>query len=408
MASSSENEKQRLLVLGAGLDQCFMLKCARNLGVETLAVDSNPRAPGFSISDSFAIVSNRDTQGILDYLKDSGEKIHGVSTMGSDIPQVVSAVAHQLGLPAIPIAAAEIAVDKFRMKECFSRAGILVPDYVLVDTVSALLPRLEQWRRVVVKPLSQAGSKGVSLITCAEEAAPAFEQAREYADDGWVLAERYLPGDQISSESLIVDGVVHTPGLADRNYDELERFLPQIMENGGWVPSRYASYAGEIDRVIGDCARALGIDNGVIKGDLVRTEDGRFAVIEVAARLSGGDFCESLVPLGTGVNYVNEVIRQALGQPVDLAALEPTHSDCVANRYFFPSPGRLVRVEGLDEIKAKPWIRKLEVWYQPGDIVARIAGHGQRGGVFIVQGGDRDELARYIEEVYETIEFEIA
>lgn len=405
MSSGLEMDKRRLLVLGAGLDQCFMLKCAGELGIETLAVDSNPNAPGFALADSFAVVSNRDVPAILDFLKDAGEEVHGVSTMGSDIPHVVAAVAHQLGLPTIPMLAAETAVDKFRMKECFSRAGILVPEYSLVDSVTALAPLLEKWQRMVVKPLSQAGSKGVSLVSCVEDAAAAFDQALEYSDDGSVMAERYLPGDQISSESLIVDGKVYTPGLADRNYDELERFLPQIMENGGWVPSKYESSADEIDRVIGACAQALGVVNGVIKGDLVRTSDGELAVIEVAARLSGGDFCESLVPLGTGVNYVKEVIRQAIGQPVDLSGLESTCSHCVANRYFFPEPGRLVRVDGLDEIKARPWIRKLEIWYQPGDVIPRIAGHGQRGGVFIVQGDDRDELTRYMEEVYETIEF---
>jgi len=407
-SDNAKTGKEKILVLGAGLDQCFMLKCAREIGVETLAVDSNPKAPGFAISDSFAIVSNRDVAAILDYLKDAGEVVHGVATMGSDIPHIVTAVADQLGLPTIPKMAAEIAVDKFRMKECFSKAGILVPDYSLIDSVDSLRPLLERWQRVVVKPLGQAGSKGVSMIDRVEDAGFALEQAQKFSEDGCVMAERYLPGDQISSESLIVDGAAHTPGLADRNYAELGRFLPQIMENGGWVPSLFASRVDEINDLIGTCARALGIENGVIKGDLVRTDEGRFAVIEVAARLSGGDFCESLVPLGTGVNYVNQVIRQALGHPVDLDALVPTRADCVANRYFFPGPGRLVRVEGVDEIKAKPWIRKFELWYEPGDVIPRIAGHGQRGGVFIVGGRNRVELAQYIEEVYETIEFEVA
>lgn len=405
MSIDRKAKKRRLLVLGAGLDQCFMLRSADALGIETFAVDANPDAPGFALADAFAVISNRDVPAILEHLRRSNIAIDGVSTMGSDIPHIVADLASRLGLPSISMSAAQIAVDKFRMKECFSAADILVPDYVLLDSARQIAPLLAKWQRVVLKPLRQAGSKGVSLVSSIEEARTAFERAMAYSEDATIMAERYLPGDQISSESLIVDRKVYTPGLADRNYDELERFLPQILENGGWVPSKYQASIGEIDDLIGRCAHAMGIENGVIKGDLVSTQDGRIAVIEVAARLSGGDFSESLVPLGTGVDYVKQVIRQAVGLGVDLDALRPTCSTVVANRYFFPPPGRLTSIEGVDEIKAKPWIRKLELWYQPGQVIPPISRHGQRGGVFIVQGKEKQQLSRYIAEVYETVEF---
>ena len=40
------------------------------------------------------------------------------------------------------------------------------------------------------------------------------------------MAERFLDGPQVSTESLVIDGVAHTVGLADRNYEHLERFAP--------------------------------------------------------------------------------------------------------------------------------------------------------------------------------------
>lgn len=405
MARIEVRSRRRLLVLGAGRDQCFLLRCAAEMGVETFAVDADPQAPGFALANAFAVVSNRDVRAILDAVARDGGVVHGVSTMGSDIPHVVAEVATQLGLPSIPVAAAETAVDKFRMKECFSRAGILLPEYRLLESPELLPGLLCRWQRIVLKPLRQAGSRGVSIVSRVAELESAWRRARRFSDEGGVLVERHLAGDQISSESLIVGGEVHTPGLADRNYDELERFLPQVMENGGWVPSRHAREIHEIDRVIGRCARALGIENGVIKGDLVRTEEGRIAVIEVAARLSGGDFCESLVPLGTGVNYVKQVIRQALGEPVALDALRPTRNRAVANRYFFLPPGRLVALHGVEAIARKPWIRKLELWVSPGDPIPPLEGHGQRGGVFVIEARDRAELARYEAEVYATIGF---
>ena len=409
MASSIQLDRsRRLLVLGAGRDQCFMLRCAREMGVETLAIDGNSDAPGFVLADRSAVISNRDVQGILDYLVHTRTLIDGVSTMGSDIPHVVAEIAQALGVPGISPDSAGVAVDKFRMKECFSAAGILVPDYSLVSSFETLPGLLHRWDRMVIKPLNQAGSRGVSLVSSRRELAEAFAQAVRYSEDGFVLAERFLPGDQISSESLIVAGRVYTPGLADRNYDDLETYLPQILENGGWVPSKYAADVASIDRTIESCAQALGIENGVIKGDLVRCPDGQIAVIEVAARLSGGDFSESLVPLGTGVNYVKQVIRQSLGLPVEIEALTPTRAQCVANRYFFAKPGELLSIEGAEAMRSKSWVEKLEFSFEVGDALPDVESHGQRLGVFVVSGPDRETVEQRIAEVYAAIRIHVA
>ncbi|MFK7896049.1 MAG: ATP-grasp domain-containing protein [Myxococcota bacterium] len=408
MAFSDSNEKApRLLVLGAGNDQCFMLRSAREMGVQTLAVDGDANAPGFALADDSVVISNRDVAAILGHLEQTNTQIDGVSTMGSDIPHVVAEIAHALKLPSIPQDAALIAVDKFRMKSCFSAAGICVPDYQRVNSLASLLPLLASWGQLVLKPMNQAGSRGVSLVQDEAGLENALIQAQRFSADGWVLAERFLPGEQLSSESLIVDGVVHTPGLADRNYADLDRFLPQILENGGWVPSQFASEQENVDEVISACAKALGIRNGVIKGDLVRAAEGRIAVIEVAARLSGGDFSESLVPLSSGVNYVKQVIRQALGLPVMLSELAPRRHHVVANRYFFAEPGCLVSVSGLEAMRAKPWVEKLELSFWVGDVLPRVESHGQRLGVFVVTGPDRETVQRRIEEVYAGVSFQV-
>jgi biotin carboxylase len=234
-----------------------------------------------------------------------------------------------------------------------------------------------------------------------------FRNARALAQTDELLVEKFLRGPQLSTESLIVDKEVFTPGYADRNYDDLGRFLPQIMENGGWVPSRFSARKNQVDDIISQCADALSIDNGVIKGDLIFTEDGQVAVVEVAARLSGGDFCESLVPLGTGVDYVTQVIRQSMGLPVETKKLQATKSVTVANRYFFLDPGVLMGIDGFDEIKRQSWIEKLEIWHQVGDTLPNIKGHGDRGGVFVVTGENRRIVQERIDAVYKKINFHI-
>ena len=64
-----------------------------------------------------------------------------------------------------------------------------------------------------------------------------------------------------------------TPGFADRNYELLDRFRPQFMENGGWIPSSLApEERGRRSRtLVVRASLALGVTDGVTKGDVVWT-----------------------------------------------------------------------------------------------------------------------------------------
>lgn len=402
------NPQKRLLVLGASQDQAFMINTAKAMGINTLAVDMNPNAPAFAFADDFAVVSTRDTKALKAFLDDYTQEkpVHGVATMGSDIPHIVAEIAEHLGTWHISHETAKLATNKFAMKEAFKRGGVRIPDYRLVGSAREVHDAFDEYGKLVIKPLSEAGSRGVSLITDTRDIDELFDRAFAYAVDGKVLVESFLEGPQISTESLMVNGHIHTPGYADRNYDVLERFLPQIMENGGVQPSDHQDAFDDVEATLLKAAKSIGLDHGVMKGDVVLTKDGP-ALIEVAARLSGGDFCESLVPLGTGVNYVRNVIRMALGEDVVLDELAPTMNRAVSNRYFFAEPGRFHSVEGLEEVTAKDWISKFEIWYKPGDLLPETRSHGQRFGVFVLTADDRETAIAREKWVYDTVKIRI-
>ncbi len=399
-----------LLVLGGGQDQLFMIRTARLMGLRIIVLDKNLYAPGFLEADYHAVVSTRDIPAILSFVDQYLERvgpIHGVSTMGSDIPHMVSAVARHLGTPAISECSAHWATEKYEMKERFRLAGVRTPWYQLVDSARDVLEILvDRGGAMVLKPVDQAGSRGVSLIRNVGEVQQLFAHAFKSSGNGRVLLEGFVPGPQISTESIMLDGEIYTPGYADRNYDQIKNFLPQIMENGGWVPSLYEGQRMEVETEVKKAALALGIADGVIKGDVVLGPEGP-VIIEIAARLSGGDFSESLVPLGTGVNYVEAVIRLAIGERPDVKALSSKCHQVVANRYFFAPPGVLKAVRGLEQVANQNWIAKLDIWYQPGDRLPDIRSHGQRTGVFVVTGTDRKTVQERIDYVYQMVQFDV-
>ncbi len=396
-----------LLVLGASADQLYLIETAQQMGLSVLALDQNPASPGFALADEHAVVSTRDVEGIVTFLRTRpGPAPIGVLTMGSDIPDVVSAVAGYLGTPALSAQAAHLTTDKLAMKECLAAAGIAVPWFREVFSTAEVEMLFAERGPLVLKPIDRSGSRGVFLLDGSSDFADLFRRAREFSYCGRVLVEEFLKGPQISTESILAGSWAATPGYADRNYELLERFRPQIMENGGWVPSAFEDRRPETSRLVERAARALGITHGVAKGDVVLTPEGPF-VIEIAGRLSGGDFCAGLVPWGSGVNYVRSAVQLAIGQAPDVADLTPRFEQAVANRYFFPPPGRLLGVDGVEEVEAQEWVTKLEFWYEVGDEIPESLSHAHRFGVFVVVGPDRATAQERVDWVYRTIRIRV-
>jgi biotin carboxylase len=396
-----------LLVLGAGSDQVFLMNTAKELGLRVLAVDRNPNAKGFQTADDYAIISTRNIPELCEFLNDyqrRGRKILGVATMGSDIPDAVAAISRYLGTPGLSEESVQMATNKYDMKVRFMESGIPIPWFREVHTVSDLRRAIAEYGYpLVIKPVDRSGSRGVFLLNEECDMEDLFVRSKAFSYSGRTMVEEYLPGLQISTETIMHGGRGVTPGFADRNYDLLGQFLPQFMENGGWMPSLLPDEKRrQVEDLVVRTSLALGVTDGVTKGDVVITEKGP-KIIEMAARLSGGDFCESLVPLSTGVNYVKAAIQIAIGEKPDFEDLKPKFNQSVVNRYFFPKAGRLVKISGIDEVAKQDWIKKLEFWYQEGDIIPPLSSHANRFGMFVAIGDDRKEVDGRVEWVYQTI-----
>jgi biotin carboxylase len=402
-----------LLVLGAGSDQLFMIRTAHQMGFETVAVDANPSAPGLAIATHSNSIDFSNLSQVITYVEDlkaQGVNVSGVSTMGSDIPHLVSAAASHFGWVGPSWESAMLATHKLKMKEQFRRSGIPVPKFAQVENASNILERWDEWgcSSLVVKPTDRAGSRGVRVILDPDQVEDVFNYALSFSRNGQVMVEEFVEGEQFSTESILLGGRGITPGFAERVYEGMDSFLPNIMENGGWIPCElnsgvYRSICDLVERA----AAAIGIDRGPAKGDVVLCPKRGPIIIEMAARLSGGDFCESLVPLGTGVNYVETTIDIAMGENPDLDLLKPTRDMTVANRYFFPPPGRLEEIKGVQECRSLENVVKLELYYEPGDQIPVMTNHAQRAGVFIVIAQSRDCAKKIIDNVYSKITFVI-
>jgi biotin carboxylase len=165
-----------------------------------------------------------------------------------------------------------------------------------------------------------------------------------------------------------------------------------MVEDGGDIPTVLNSVQKKlVESEFEKAARALGIDWGPAKGDMIFGDDGKAYVIEIAARLSGGNFCYDKVPWSTGVDIVDILVDMAVGNPVDPVRFVPTRNLATSQRYFFPAPGTIRKIDGLNSAQAMPHIRKVDVWAQPGETIAALENHPSRVGYVISCAPTRHE-----------------
>lgn len=410
--------KQYLIILGCGKDQVPAINEAKLLGLKVVAFDQNPKSVGASYCDIFSSISSRDVKGISRYVKDNEilrDNIAGVFVMGTDLTDVAAMICKEVNCPGLSIETAKKATDKYLMKKAFRNKGLPIPKFHLIESWRKLKKFLKKndGTKFVLKPIDRSGARGVARVSSKDIslAKKSYMNAKYLSRKRYLLLEEYLEGPQLSTESIVKDGKCITPGFADRNYELLDKFHPNFIENGGVQPSiHYSNYHEEIDALIPEIATAIGLDRGVIKGDLVIDPLRGPMIIEVAARLSGGDFSESLIPLTTGYNLIGSALKLMLfdTQELDFSTMEKINfTRYAANRYFFAKPGVIKSITGLENVGDTEGLIKMEMNVQVGDIVENITDHSKRLGVFLVVADTVEELNVRINKIYQQVKIEI-
>jgi biotin carboxylase len=388
------SQQKTLLIVSGGIEAADAALRAKEMGLYVVVSDYDTEAPGFAHADSRLIADvygPSETAAAAERYNRKIRKIDGVICVAADAPLTTATVCERLGLPGISRASAELASDKLAMKRRFAEADVPIPWFGEVETPQALQRiAIERGRDLVIKPVDSRGSRGVQRVSHVEDLTKAFLFARSHSPSERVMVEQYLGGPQISTESIVVGGRCHTPGFSDRNYEYLERYAPFFIENGGDLPSHLApALQAKVKDVVAHAAAALGVMNGTVKGDIV-VHNGEAYIIELAARLSGGFFCTREIPLNTGVDFIGNAIKVALGEAVDPADLEPKFLKPVIQRYAFPAPGKVVSICGDEEARQVPGVAELIVTAKLGDVIPPAGDKRPSAAMVLASGGTRD------------------
>ncbi|MFC9755255.1 ATP-grasp domain-containing protein [Streptomyces sp. NPDC056921] len=334
--------------------------------------------------------------------------VGAVLTVNEYLTELAARLCAELGVPGNDPGRAQAARDKAAMAEAFTAAGVRVPYTVLARDDSELQAALADRRGgfpCVVKPLSAAGSAGVTVVNGPVGAAEAADSARAavgmYASggDSRVLVQAYVAGAEYSVESLTQDGTTTHLAVTRKRVTggarrvETGHSLPVSLP-----PAVQAAVYQEVETAI----QAAGVRHGASHTEVIVGEDGRCTVIEIGARLAGGQI-GVLIQHALGIDVWSALLDIALGRP---AAFAPTSCGYATVRFVTsPRSGRLTSLSGLP--RTGPGVPFVRCRTTIGAIVNEPGANGHRLASFVVTGSSATEVEERADAQFRQIRIQV-
>lgn len=391
----------KVMIVGAGFGQLPALRAARAMGIETVAIDRDAAAPGLAIATHPEVVDIVDVDAAVEVARRHG--VAGALTLQSDIGvPTVGAIVDALGLPGSGRAVADRCSHKVLLRRCLAEAGVPQPDFRVVrDADEARAAAEALGFPCVVKAADSSGSRGVVRVDRPEDIPAAWAEARRWARSPELLVEAFVDGLEVGAQSFSLEGRC----IAVAVHNDTMSPPPYMIPVGHSFPAALAPDIREgIERAVAACVDALGIVAGPANIDLILDADGTPRIIEVGARL-GATCLPELVSHATGVDWVAESLRAALGEPVNVA--HPVVHPCAALILEAPADGVLEAISGDEQWRAHPHVLEIEVTARPGDEIRMLRKGTDRIGKVVTSGASAEEAEQLALRVRKGIRFSV-
>jgi biotin carboxylase len=399
-----------VLFVGAGRHQRRAIAQARERGLRIVAVDRNPDAPGLALADEPEVVDFADVAAVEDVAR--RRAVDGVLTVSADraVP-VVAAVTERLGLPTIGTDVAHRMTHKLAMRRTLAEEGLPQPPFAAVRSLAEGRSALQTvGLPAVLKPVDSGGQRGLFRIETPGDLESHLHSALAESPAREAILEGFVEGTEMN-------GIVVARGGEPRLVTLSDRLRPPGVGFGvGWIHVYPASIHSDqlalAERVAERSVAALGLRDGIAFPQLIAGSGGTVSVVEVAARIPGGQMAD-LVRHAVGVDLIEVALRFALGEPVPDDVALPRFSQPLAIRFMTASPGPLrtgtvTRIGPLDAVLRAPGVVQAETYLVEGETIRPVRLDGDRRGYVIATASTSIEALRRAEHAAGLLEVDVA
>ena len=397
--SRSEGRPFRsLLVANRGEIACRVIRSARAMGIETIAIHSEADRDAVhvamadravEIGPAPAAQSYIDMERVLRAIEETGaEAVHPGYGFLSENPKFARALAER-GVVFVgpPAGAIDKMGDKIASKKIAAEAGVsTVPGHMglIEDADEAVKIAREIGYPVMIKASAGGGGKGMRIAHDDAAAREGFEASKREAassfGDDRIFIEKFVVGPRHIEIQVLADKHGNCVYLGERECS-IQRRNQKVVEE---APSPFLDAEPRAAMGAQACAlaKAVGYESaGTV--EFIVDADRNFYFLEMNTRLQVEHPVTELI---TGVDLVEQMIRVAHGERLPFAqedvkidgwAIESRVYAEDPYRGFLPSTGRLVRYDP-----------PVEGWTDDGEANGRRGVDGVRVDDGVYEGGE--------------------
>ncbi|MEL6169154.1 MAG: acetyl/propionyl/methylcrotonyl-CoA carboxylase subunit alpha [Pseudomonadota bacterium] len=388
---------KKILIANRGEIACRVMKTARKMGIQTVAIYSDADRNALHVSMADEAVHIGPPQANQSYIvidkvmaaiaETGAEAVHPGYGFLSENPKFAEALeAAGVAFVGPPKGAIEAMGDKITSKKIAAEAGVsTVPGYMglIADADEAVKIAGEIGYPVMIKASAGGGGKGMRIAWSEDEVAEGFQSSKNEAassfGDDRIFIEKFVTQPRHIEIQVLADGHGNCVYLGERECS-IQRRNQKVIEE---APSPFLDAATR--KAMGEQACALAKAVGYQSAGTVEfivDGDKNFYFLEMNTRLQVEHPVTELI---TGVDLVEQMIRVAAGEALSFGqddvklhgwAMESRLYAEDPYRGFLPSIGRLTRYRPPEEtpdyapgvLPGSPVVRNDTGVYEGGEI----------------------------------------
>ncbi len=386
--------KKKIAIIGASHFQSPLILKAKEMGLETHTFAWACGDIGETQSDFFYPISIVEKEQIAEKCQEIG--IDGICSIASDLANItVSYVANELGLTANSVETVAATTNKSIMRSILLENQDPSPKSITFSTKDSLDKLDSLTYPIIVKPSDRSGSRGITKLSDPNGLEDAIKQARNESFNGNVMVEEFAGGEEFSVEFISWQGN-HYPLAITKKYTSGS---PRFIETGHIIPASLdQSTRSRLFKTVASALTHLGVVNGASHSELKIdfNDEETISIIEIGSRMGGDCIGSDLVVQATGYDFLENVIKVALGEQPELpnlmedgSAQPASHAACI--RFIFDDQD-LIALEQLRQDK------ELELVFESPIMPMNqtIVDSSTRYGYYIFKSDSADVLLPYL------------
>ncbi|MBI5095672.1 MAG: hypothetical protein HZB26_24955 [Candidatus Hydrogenedentes bacterium] len=375
--------KHRILIAGA--EHPVILRKAHSLGMDVVLVRRSHAATQSGEASAVVVADITSANELARIARAHGA--HGIYASTDDAVFAAAEAAHALGLPGPDPAAMKRIHDVSATRAALASHDVACPRFGVASTLDqAREIALEIGLPAKVGAVHALAGLPTWQVDYIEDLALAFSRAIKRSPSREVIVETAIPGRR-----YYIEGVISASFAPAGVIGRIPFELPFDFDDGIFAPPALES--SEHAELIGAARRAIdavGLDSACVRVEIAMAPKGA-CVLGVCPWRPGGQIPSDLVLPAYGVDLLGNALRLAVGESPEGGTASGAGW---ALRWIPSGSGVVTGVEGLEQARAVPGVRAIEVFVTPGERIGHLVDATSRDRIgYVLATGDTVDRA---------------